>query len=49
MRATCSTRFAEPWVGPMATEVKLPRLAPVSRELILAYIGERVLGLPKSY
>jgi len=26
MRATCSTRFAEPWVGPMATEVKLPRL-----------------------
>ncbi len=26
MRATCSTRFAEPWVGSMATEVKLPRL-----------------------
>src|SRR6266566_4001829 len=26
MRATCSTRFAEPWVVPMATEVKLPRL-----------------------
>jgi acyl-CoA dehydrogenase len=30
-------------------EVKLTRLAPVSRELILAYIGEKVLGLPKSY
>src|SRR5256885_281048 len=26
MRATCSTRFAEPWVGAVATEVKLPRL-----------------------
>ena len=25
------------------------RLAPVSRELILCYIAERVLGLPKSY
>ena len=24
-------------------------LAPVSRELILCYIAERVLGLPKSY
>src|SRR5512132_598717 len=26
MRATCSTRFAEPWGATMATEVKLPRL-----------------------
>src|SRR6266853_518893 len=26
MRATCSTRFAERWGVPMATEVKLPRL-----------------------
>ena len=25
------------------------RLAPVSRELILCYLAERVLGLPKSY
>jgi acyl-CoA dehydrogenase len=33
----------------MWREVKLTRLAPVSRELILAYIAERVLGLPKSY
>jgi acyl-CoA dehydrogenase len=30
-------------------EVKLCRLAPVSPELILAYVGEKVLGLPKSY
>ncbi len=27
----------------------LPRLAPVSRELVLCYIAERVLDLPKSY
>lgn len=25
------------------------RMAPVSRELILCYLAERVLGLPKSY
>jgi acyl-CoA dehydrogenase len=25
------------------------RLAPVSRELVLCYLAERVLGLPKSY
>jgi acyl-CoA dehydrogenase len=30
-------------------EVVAMRLAPVSRELILCYIAERVLGLPKSY
>ncbi|KAJ0416300.1 acyl-CoA dehydrogenase/oxidase [Aspergillus carlsbadensis] len=30
-------------------EAMLPRIAPVSRELIFNYIGERVLGLPKSY
>ncbi|TPX11933.1 uncharacterized protein E0L32_007431 [Thyridium curvatum] len=30
-------------------EVFIPRLAPVSREMICNYIGERVLGLPKSY
>ena len=27
----------------------IPRIAPVSREMIMNYIGERVLGLPKSY
>lgn len=30
-------------------EAVATRLAPVSRELILCYIAERVLGLPKSY
>ena len=27
----------------------IPRIAPVSRELILSHLAERVLGLPKSY
>jgi acyl-CoA dehydrogenase len=30
-------------------EAMIPRIAPVSREMILNYIAERVLGLPKSY
>ncbi|KAI1630519.1 acyl-CoA dehydrogenase/oxidase [Exophiala viscosa] len=30
-------------------EAMLPRIAPISRELIYNYIGERVLGLAKSY
>ena len=30
-------------------EAMIARLAPVSRELILCYIAERELGLPKSY
>ena len=30
-------------------ESMIARLAPVSREMILNYIAERVLGLPKSY
>ena len=30
-------------------ESMLPRIAPVSRELVLCFIAERVLGLPKSY
>jgi acyl-CoA dehydrogenase len=30
-------------------EAVVTRLAPVSRELILCYLAERVLGLPKSY
>ncbi len=30
-------------------EVMITRIAPVSRELILSFIAERVLGLPKSY
>ncbi len=30
-------------------EIMIARIAPVSRELILCYLAERVLGLPKSY
>lgn len=30
-------------------EVMLTRIAPVSRELILCFVAEKVLGLPKSY
>ncbi|EEH48967.2 uncharacterized protein PADG_05046 [Paracoccidioides brasiliensis Pb18] len=30
-------------------ECFIPRLTPVSREMICNYIGERILGLPKSY
>jgi acyl-CoA dehydrogenase len=30
-------------------ESVIPRIAPVSRELILCYLAERVLGMPKSY
>lgn len=30
-------------------EVIIPRLAPVSREMCLNYLAEKVLGLPRSY
>jgi len=30
-------------------EIMIARIAPVSRELILSFLAERVLGLPKSY
>ncbi len=30
-------------------EVLINRITPVSREMILNFIGERVLGLPRSY
>jgi acyl-CoA dehydrogenase len=30
-------------------ESLIPRIAPVSRELILSFVAEKVLGLPKSY
>lgn len=30
-------------------ECFVPRIAPVSREMILNYVGERVLGMPRSY
>ena len=30
-------------------EINLIRLAPVTQQMALAYIGQHVLGLPKSY
>jgi len=30
-------------------EVMIPRIAPISPQLVMCYIAERVLGLPKSY
>ena len=30
-------------------EALIPRLAPVSAQMVLNYIAERELGLPKSY
>ncbi|KAK7938076.1 acyl-CoA dehydrogenase [Apiospora aurea] len=30
-------------------ECLVPRIAPVSREMVMNYIGEKVLGLPRSY
>jgi acyl-CoA dehydrogenase len=30
-------------------EIMIPRIAPVSPQLILCFIAEQVLGLPKSY
>jgi len=30
-------------------EAMIPRIAPVSREMILSFIAEKALGLPKSY
>jgi len=30
-------------------EIMIPNIAPVSREMILNFVAERVLGLPRSY
>ncbi len=30
-------------------EARLFRIAPISQEMVLNYIGEHVLGLPRSY
>ena len=30
-------------------EARLLRIAPISQEMILNYVGEHVLGLPRSY
>ncbi|MBX6767874.1 MAG: acyl-CoA/acyl-ACP dehydrogenase, partial [Actinomadura rubrobrunea] len=36
-------------VGMLAGMVRLMRIAPVSREMILNYVAQHSLGLPKSY
>lgn len=36
-------------VGMLAGVVRLMRIAPVSREMILNYVAQHSLGLPKSY
>lgn len=42
--------YAEEYhVERLLRESLIPRIAPVSRAMILNCIGERVLGLPKSY
>jgi hypothetical protein len=33
----------------MLAASRLPRIAPVSREMILNYVAQHSLGLPKSY
>jgi acyl-CoA dehydrogenase len=30
-------------------EIMIPRIAPISREMILSFLAEKALGLPKSY
>jgi len=30
-------------------EMMIPRIAPVSREMILNFVAEKVLGLPRSF
>ena len=30
-------------------EARVERIAPIANELVLAYLGEKVLGLPRSY
>ncbi|RJQ78822.1 acyl-CoA dehydrogenase [Pseudonocardiaceae bacterium YIM PH 21723] len=40
---------AEYGLGAMASTVRLNRIAPVSREMILNFVSQHSLGLPKSY
>ncbi len=42
-------RYTEYDVERYFREIQIARIAPVSAQLILSHIGERVLGLPKSY
>jgi alkylation response protein AidB-like acyl-CoA dehydrogenase len=36
-------------LGTLVTAVRLGRIAPVSREMVLNFVGQHSLGLPKSY
>ncbi|WP_084145324.1 acyl-CoA dehydrogenase family protein [Amycolatopsis jejuensis] len=36
-------------LGTLVTSVRLGRIAPVSREMVLNFVGQHSLGLPKSY
>lgn len=36
-------------LGAMIANVRLGRIAPISREMVLNFVGEHTLGLPKSY
>ncbi|MPY81210.1 MAG: hypothetical protein GEV04_22885 [Actinophytocola sp.] len=39
----------EPLIGNGSAELKLMRIVPISQEMVLSYIAEHVLGLPRSY
>jgi acyl-CoA dehydrogenase len=42
--------FAEEYhVGRLWKEARLMRIVPISENLILSYVAEHVLGLPRSY
>ena len=40
---------AEAGLAPLLTAVRVTRIAPVSREMILNFVSQHTLGLPKSY
>ncbi|MBO0877250.1 MAG: acyl-CoA dehydrogenase, partial [Pseudonocardia sp.] len=40
---------AEYGIGPLIGSVRTTRIAPVSREMILNFVAQHTLGLPKSY
>jgi hypothetical protein len=40
---------AEYGIGPLVSAVRVARIAPVSREMILNFVAQHTLGLPKSY
>jgi acyl-CoA dehydrogenase len=48
-RPQASARYRPNHIERFLREAWIPRLAPVSPQLILCFIAEKVLGLPKSY